>query len=269
MPIVDVIPEGPLSLAEFERRVDPLLDPNDPQSLLRAAPLLAGLAQNRTFLAEEIHRQLQDWRTFQAANEYVSETFVISRTPKYLIRANFWTRPPEVEQERKVYDQLNEAYWLVHNHSYSFLTVGYWGPGYRTEMYEIDPKECEADVGDKVQMRPLGTFGLPVGKVLFYRAQTDLHLQLYPDDFSISINLILFSADCHFTQALYFDKNTGEVIGRTESRDDGRMLITDLAAIVGGEEIEARLRELAERHPSPRVRACAKRGLLLGSGNGK
>ncbi len=55
---------------------------------------------------------------------------------KYFIRANFWPSPRD--SVFKLSGTSPFFYGLPHDHNFSFLTVGYLGPGYWSEYYEYD-----------------------------------------------------------------------------------------------------------------------------------
>ena len=106
--------------------------------LVRARIGLVEAAEARDTACTEIRRQLLEWRSYQAGNDFISETFVLGRGPGFLVRANFWTPQPEAEVAREIHSRVNSVYRIVHNHSFPFVTVGYWGPGYATDIYEVD-----------------------------------------------------------------------------------------------------------------------------------
>jgi hypothetical protein len=246
-----------LGLSEFLAYVREEVDPSDPDSGIRAAPMLLALAQNRTFLAEEIHRQLQEWRSYQAGNDFISETFVLGRGPGFLVRANFWTPQPESEAAREIHSRVNSVYRIVHNHSFSFLTVGYWGPGYGTDVYEVDAAACQAEVGERVDLRYLETTTLPVGKVMYYRRERDVHLQRFPPELSVSLNLVLSPPDTSLCNQLYFEAETGNVIGRGSSGAAGWRFLCRMSGALGDTDTGPLLDAISTEHPSRRVRAAA------------
>src|SRR3546814_33924 len=69
-------------------------------------------------------------------------------------------------------------YGKAHDHNFSFLTVGYMGPGYWSEYYEYDYANVAGYVGEKVNLRYIEKSKLDEGKVMLYRIHRDVHLQL-------------------------------------------------------------------------------------------
>ena len=53
-----------------------------------------------------------------------------------------------------------------HDHNFEFLTIGYHGPGYRSDHYEVDPQTIVGVVGEKVVLTPKGSSTLAPGQVM-------------------------------------------------------------------------------------------------------
>src|SRR3546814_8782480 len=81
-------------------------------------------------------------------------------------------------------------YGKAHDHNFSFLTVGYMGPGYWSEYYEYDYANVAGYVGEKVNLRYIEKSKLDEGKVMLYRIHRDVHLQLPADEMSVSLNIM-------------------------------------------------------------------------------
>lgn len=71
------------------------------------------------------------------------------------------------------------------------MTVGYYGPGYETELYQYNPKEVNGYVGETVELEHLGRTKLPNGRVMVYREKVDVHTQFPPAQLSVSLNLMV------------------------------------------------------------------------------
>jgi hypothetical protein len=74
------------------------------------------------------------------------------------------------------------------------MTVGFFGPGYETTIYEYDSSKVTGFVGESVDLRFLETTQLPPGKVMLYRPHADVHAQYPPSELSISLNLMVRDA---------------------------------------------------------------------------
>ena len=255
-----------ISLADLvEALNDESFDPADEESFAAAAPLLKRLANNREFLAEIALAELKDRCTRQSLeNRYSSQVIMLHRaSEKFFLRANFWPSPR---------DSLFKAsgtspffYHVPHDHNFSFLTVGYLGPGYWSEYYEYDYDRVVGLPGEKVELRYIEKSRLEPGKVMLYRAHRDIHDQLPADDMSVSINIMEASNRLPFLSQYRFDVKKCEVAGiltRTASE-----ALLALAANHGGGNARDLVESFAETHPCDRIRFAALRELAWSEGS--
>ncbi len=234
-------------------------DPADEESFAAAAPLLKRLANNRDFLAELAVAELKDRCSRQSLeNRYSSQVLMLHRaSEKFFIRANFW--PSERDSVFKASGTSPFFYHIPHDHNFSFLTVGYLGPGYWSEYYEYDYGSVAGLPGEKVDLRFIERSRLEQGKVMLYRAHRDVHDQLPADDMSVSINIMEASNRLPFLDQYRFDVKKCEIAGiltRTASE-----ALLALAANHGGGNARDLVESFAEAHPSDRVRFAALREL--------
>jgi len=239
-------------------------DPGDEDSFAAAAPLLKRLANNRGFLADIAVAELKDRCARQGIdNRYSSQVIMLHRaSEKYFIRANFW--PSERDSVFKTSGNSPFFYHVPHDHNFSFLTVGYLGPGYWSEYYEYDFGAVTGIPGEKVDLRFVEKSRLEPGKVMLYRAHRDVHNQLPADDMSVSINIMHASPSLAFLNQYRFDVKTceiAEILNKSsteallalaaQQRDgNGRDLVEHFAAGHPCERIQfAALRELAAAEP--------------------
>ena len=204
--IIPCAEERMLSLGDLVQALnDESFDPADEESFAAAAPLLKGLANNRDFLAEIAIAELKDRCNRQSLeNRYSSQVIMLHRaSEKYFIRANFWPSPRD--SVFKASGTSPFFYHVPHDHNFSFLTVGYLGPGYWSEYYEYDYGEVVGLPGEKVDLRFIEKAKLDQGKVMLYRAHRDVHNQLPADDMSISINIMEASNRLPFLSQYQFD----------------------------------------------------------------
>jgi len=216
---------------------DEAFDPADEDSFAAAGPLLKRLGNNRRFLADIATAELKDRCTRQGLeNRYSSQVIMLHRaSEKYFIRANFW--PSERDSVFKASGNSPFFYRIPHDHNFSFLTVGYLGPGYWSEYYEYDFESVVGLPGEKVDLRFIEKSRLDQGKVMLYRAHRDVHNQLPADEMSISINVM------HATAAL-------SALAANHGGGNGRDLVESVAASHPSERLRfAALRELAEAAP--------------------
>ena len=238
---------------------DESFDPADEESLAGAALWLKGLANNRDFLAEIAVAELKDRCTRQSLeNRYSSQVIMLHRaSEKFFIRANFWPSPR---------DSLFKAsgaspffYHVPHDHNFSFLTVGYVGPGYWSEYYEYEYGAVTGTPGEKVDLKFVEKTRLEQGKIMLYRAHRDVHNQLPADDLSVSINIMEASPRLPFLAQYEFDVKKCEV-ARILNRSSTEALLA-LAANHDGGNARDLVESFAAGHPCDHVRFAALREL--------
>ena len=268
MPRTIPCPEGeaPIELGDLVAALnDEGFDPADEDSFAAAGPLLKRLANNRDFLAELAIAELKDCCTRQSLeNRYSSQVIMLHRaSEKYFIRANFWPGPR---------DSLFKAsgtspffYHVPHDHNFSFLTVGYLGPGYWSEYYEYDYEQVVGLPGEKVDLRFIEKSRLEQGKVMLYRAHRDVHNQLPADDMSVSINIMEASNRLPFLSQYQFDVKTCE-IARILTRTSIEALLA-LAANHDGGNARDLVESFAAHHPCDRIQFAALRELAAAQGD--
>ena len=252
---IDANTDRVMTLPEFLEYLEKYVDSRDEASVIAAAPAFRALANNRAFLREELNRQMRAWR--EPMNDvYLSQTFQLGRAKDLFVRANVWSprgaEPPTARVEGEM-----TLYGLPHDHAFSFLTVGYWGPGYRTAIYEYDSTSIGGEPGELVELAFLEETTLPFGKVMYYRACRDVHEQGYPPAFSISLNVTLVPPELVDRDQFYFDLERKRIVAWSGPVQAARIQLCRVAATLGNSETEAHLAAIAARARSPRLRAEA------------
>ncbi len=263
--VIDCSDERTLSLSEVVAVLnEEAFDPTDEESLAAAAPLLKGLANNRDFLAEIAVGELKDRCSRQSLeNRYSSQVIMLHRaSEKYFIRANFWPSPRD--SVFKASGTSPFFYHVPHDHNFSFLTVGYLGPGYWSEYYEYDYEQVTGLPGEKVDLRFVEKTRLDQGKVMLYRAHRDVHNQLPADDMSVSINIMEASPRLPFLAQYEFDVKNCEVV-RILNRSSTEALLA-LAANHDGGNARDLVESFAAGHPSDRIRFLALQARAAAAG---
>jgi len=238
---------------------DEAFDPTDEESLASAAPLLKGLANNRDFLAEIAIAELKDRCSRQSLeNRYSSQVIMLHRaSEKYFIRANFWPSPRDTLFKTSGTSPF--FYHVPHDHNFSFLTVGYLGPGYWSEYYEYEYGDVVGLPGETVDLKFVEKARLEQGKVMLYRAHRDVHNQLPADDLSVSINIMEASPRLPFLAQYEFDVKNCEV-ARILNRSSTEALLA-LAANHDAGNARDVVEDFANTHPCDHVRFAALREL--------
>jgi hypothetical protein len=252
--------EAPIDLGDLIAALnDESFDPADEDSFAAAGPLLKRLANNRDFLADIAVAELKDRCTRQSLeNRYSSQVIMLHRaSEKYFIRANFW--PSERDSLFKASGGSPFFYHIPHDHNFSFLTVGYLGPGYWSEYFEDDFGSVIGVPGEKVDLRFVEKTKLDTGKVMLYRAHRDVHNQLPADDMSVSINIMHASPCLPFLNQYRFDVKNCEIVSILNNSSTEALLA--LAANHDGGNARDLVESVAAGHPCDRIRFAALREL--------
>jgi hypothetical protein len=256
--LIDASTEEKIELAELVELLEAGgFDGEDEDGFAAFGPALKKLANNRTFLADLMVAELKQRCEGQVRdNQYSAQVIMLHSASKgFIVRANFWPALKDSVIRHSGTDPF--FYGVPHDHNFSFLTVGYFGPGYWSDYYEYDYGEVVGFPGEDVNLRFVEKSRLDLGKVMLYRAHRDVHLQLPADEMSVSINIVETSHSSVFRDQYRFDIENRKVDGILTRTSLEPML--SLAAHYGGEEGMDLLAEFAASHPSDRIRWCALR----------
>jgi hypothetical protein len=256
--LIDAPTEDRIELAELVERLETGgFDSQDEDNFASWGPHLKQLANNRNFLADLMVKELKQRCEGQVRdNQYSAQVIMLhSASKRYIVRANFWPALKDSVIRHSGTDPF--FYGVPHDHNFSFLTVGYFGPGYWSDYYEYDYDQVVGYPGEEVNLRFVEKSRLEQGKVMLYRAHRDVHLQLPADEMSVSLNIVETSPSSVFRDQYRFDVANRKVDGILTRTSLEPMLA--LAAYYGGEEGSDLIAEFAARHPSDRIRWCALR----------
>ncbi|MDQ4087924.1 MAG: transposase, partial [Pseudomonadota bacterium] len=256
--VIDASQEEKIELAELVEALETGgFDSADEDNFASFGPQLKKLANNRTFLADLMVAELKQRCEGQLRdNQYSPQVIMLhGGSKKFIIRANLWPALKDSVIRHSGTDPF--FYGVPHDHNFSFLTVGYWGPGYWSDYYEYDYGQVVGYPGEDVNLRFVEKSRLEQGKVMLYRAHKDVHLQLPADEMSVSINIVETSHSSAFRDQYRFDVEHRKIDGIMTRMSLEPMLA--LAAHYGGEEGMDLIASFANRHPSDRIRWCALR----------
>ncbi|MBL8652511.1 MAG: transposase [Sphingopyxis sp.] len=249
-------PAGPaLDLQEVAARLDEsMIDLHDEASVADAARLVAGLAQNRTFLADHIVAELKTSFTNQLGlSHYSAQVLVLHRSPRGpFLRANLW--PAASDAAYAASGAAAFAYGLPHDHNFSFVTTGYWGPGYVSDDYACDPEAIDGRIDEPLDLQLAGRSQLSEGKTMLYRAHRDIHSQHPPTSLSVSLNIMEEGEHTSWRDQYIVDRERG-TIARRPTVTPAEMLLR--CAVHLTDEAKDIADHFASAHPVPRVRANA------------
>ncbi|GAB2573247.1 hypothetical protein GCM10027066_15640 [Dyella jejuensis] len=154
---------------------------------------------------------------------------------------------------------------MSHNHSFDFVTCGYFGPGYTTRILEVDPDLITGDLDEFVELNFLEETTLPIGKVMIYRAYRDVHTQFPPPELSISLNLMCLNGHDLNAEQYFFNEQTGRIIGYPkEGLVSRRAKLVELASLIGNDETFEILIDIAVKDNNIRTRREAINGIATG-----
>ena len=229
-------------------------DPRDEDAFAAMGVWLARLARNRRFLSDLAIGELERRFAGQSGSSYGAQVLML-RPPgqRYALRANFW--PAMNDAVVRAGGTAPFFYDLPHDHNFSFLTVGYLGPGYWSDYYLFDG-DPHGNPGDPARLVFDERARLEPGKLMLYRAHRDVHVQLPPDSFSVSLNVLGYDRAQPWRTQYRFDVAT-DTIAQAMTTTPSEALLT-VAAHLGGEAGFALAAELAVHHPHPRMRRTAR-----------
>ncbi|MDC8832895.1 hypothetical protein [Alteromonas gilva] len=221
-----------ITVEDYVEYVEQHVDLADPDSIIESADMLKALSNNRTFIADQITRELKDCTSLQENNKYSPQVLMIANGKNFFVRANFW--PSLDDAIVKSNGPESFFYNRAHDHNFDFLTIGHYGPGYDSDFYEYDHTNVIGYPGEKVDIKFKGRDSLAKDEIIFYRKSFDIHSQLPPESFSMSLNLMTdFQTTIFKTNQYFFDINNSSIIGLA-NRASGPLII-DVAAEVGDE----------------------------------
>jgi hypothetical protein len=248
-----------IDLATFVEHLEHELDVSDIDGLIAAAPAFKRLLNNPRVLTDFIEAELRGWRDERDDHDYVGRTFIMIERPKFLVRANIWVAPdPDKPLPRP--DEPGFGYLIPHDHNFAFLTGGYFGPGYTTNLFEYDYERVSGQEGEHVELRPLGQDTLPLGKMVLYHPSSDVHYQDHPAALSVSLNVVVPGPWLQRLQYL-FDVESQTVQTVLNPAGARGATVCELATALGDGRTAALLADVAEASPNPRVRGAATRAL--------
>jgi hypothetical protein len=247
-----------IDIDEFVNYVESEVDVNDDDSIISAATMLQALANNQKILIDTFNRDLLKYNVKAGASYSQSSSILGMGINKgFVVRPNMW--PPIGATKLKTIENALFSYELPHNHNFSFLTANYFGPGYETDIWECsDPKNLCGRIGEEVSIRFLERTKLEPGKQMFFRRQKDIHVQLPPEEFSVSLNLLIMTEQDHLTDQFEFDIENNYITGFPGGTVcSKRVFLMDIAGKVGDEDTADILLKIAEDHPCQRTRGAA------------
>lgn len=225
------------------------------EGVAAVAQLLAGLAANGMFLAERAMAELkQRCAGQQASNRYGAQVLMLARRPgAWFIRANLW--PAADDPVLLASGPEHYFYHVPHDHNFDFVTVGYRGPGYRSNWYERVGRPLAGVPGEAAGLRLVEQGHLGEGRVMHYRAHQDVHDQLPPSALSVSLNIVPDISGTVWRDQFLFDTGRN-LVAAVPTVSQGEILLGIAVQLGAGNGIDL-AEQLARHHPCERARWSA------------
>jgi len=228
--------------------------PSDEASVASAAQWLRRLGNNSDFLGDILLASLAGRHTDEPAQGYGPQAIQLTRPQGgVFLRAAVWPGLRDTMVEAS--GSASFVYGLPHDHNFSFLTHGYFGPGYWSDYYEYEYEDVAGWTGELAHLQSAGRHRLEPGKMMLYRAHRDVHRQLPADSLSVSLNVMHADPALHWLDQYSFDVEKGTITGRVDSGPSEAFL--RVAVALGGDEALDLAERFALRHPSERMRLTA------------
>lgn len=259
MKTIEEATQSSIGLSECIELLDDVIDPMDASSLASAAPALKKLANNRHFLIERFNSDVKNYiDSDYGGNFYSPHSFLLSPASKsFFIRANIWVPTGSNGEATAKYEERLLAYNRPHDHNFSFATVGYFGPGYETLLYEHDFEKTLGHIKERVPLKYTERTTLTQGKIMIYEARKDVHTQLPPSDLSVSLNVVINRDDETQLDQFYFDVESCEIAEYSDTVPSKRVSLLRIARELGDNHTAELLLHIGERHPCRRTQLQA------------
>lgn len=238
-------------------------DPACGEGITAAALWLRKLTNNRTFLGDLLIEEIKPHHRDTAVESgYGPQAIVLSRKCNdVFLRANIW--PSEHDHCFQASGAQTFVYGIPHDHNFSFLTSGYFGPGYLSDYYEYDYESVAGYEGERPKLRFIERSQLGPGKLMLYRAHVDIHSQIPPESLSVSLNVMHVDPAQNWFDQYGFDLEQGAITSVLSPNSTEAFL---RVAVATGHQGALDLAEhFGRNHPSDRLRLAsfeARAGLL-------
>ncbi|MEP6484311.1 MAG: HEAT repeat domain-containing protein [Rudaea sp.] len=244
--------EDRTTLADFLDKLDHAIDLEEADSLIGLAADFRALANDPDMLPRHINAALK--RLIDAKQAPVSASSIeLASSKNYSLRATVWMPAATDPLAPSLHDAP-----CVHNHNFNVMAIGYFGPGYVTDIYAYRPNPSLCDIGERVDLRFLERATLGRGDVIIYRESIDAHVLIPPPSVSVSMSLAIFRESTQTTDQYRFDPQSSTIAGFGETAAIlRRASVVRLAGEIGNAETIPLLDALLRRSKCRRVREAA------------
>jgi hypothetical protein len=254
----------PVEVEDFIGAIRSAYKGNSVEAMQAVADKFQALAANREFIRDALLAELKRIAAERHnLGSFAPQSFIIHRAPPFSLRLNLWLPPVgssrKIQQEARIY-----SYEKAHDHNFSLLTVGAGGPGYNTRVYEYDRNAIEGYEGEPVEMIHLEDTSLPTGKAMIYRPFQDVHVQLPPEEPSMSLNLLIEEKEIVEQPQYFFDLKTSTVIPMNDNEVGRRVSFLQAVGYFADDSCAALLFDVARQSSNPAFRAAAVHAIRTG-----
>ncbi|MGW8142510.1 hypothetical protein [Sphingomonas zeae] len=254
--ILDKPNDRVMSPEEYRAFVEENVDVFDYESLVETAWSLRCLANDRGFVLKHYHDEVVNVINAKGSMGLSPQSVYLVHAKDFFIRANLWL-PPSRHVDLREKEKALFSYSLPHDHNFDFVTVGYYGVGYETDLYEYEADEVVGYIGEGVGLVPTGRERLTPGKVMVYKANADVHTQHEPETVSLSLNLMPLNPRTWTLPQYAFDVDEHRINGGVSDQTGSRLFLLDFFRTINDADSVQVLSDLMQRHPCARTRGTA------------
>ncbi|MBW6528327.1 hypothetical protein KZ813_15910 [Sphingomonas sp. RHCKR7] len=248
-----------LELSDYLSWVNDNVDEQDLDSLAASAEMLYRLTLNNSLLNDHILGPLKaSLDQVQPKNQYTDATFLLgtAKMGGLLVRANLW-KPLKAINGSTAYEADIYSYDVPHDHNFDFLTAGYYGLGYRTDIFSYETRDLSLVEGESVEITHVKTMNLTPDDLILFEKSRDIYTQIPPKSPSISINLLCVTNAQALTQQCFFDIDKKKLSGYANGPTSTRVQMIKMVEVIGIKDAVDLLIPIICRHPCVRTRAAA------------
>lgn len=243
---------GALELREFVEFAESI-DIESPEALTDVAPMLRALADNRSLIVNHLNTQIKT--LFRENALQSTQVLFLAGGKGFYVRANLWPSQADMSAERSLQEQ---GYGIAHDHNYSFVTAAYSGSGYLSDLFTYDADSITGQVGEAVRLDFVERIHFRDRMVMIYEANRDVHAQLPPADFSITLNFMPATDSVRLRDQFFFDLERRVLMDYPGDLDvSKRVSMLKIAQHLGDGDTTQLLHDLSAGHPCRRTRLAA------------
>jgi len=218
------------------------------RNLEQTAGVLWQLRNNRDFLLNWALKRLEQAGRLNLV--YTPQVFVIHVSEYYFIRAVIWQPDHDQRRGEEIF-----FYEDPHDHNFNFFTVNYFGPGYRTVVFEYQHADVNGIADELVSVQFSEDTVLEPGKVVLFRKGVDIHTQFPPASVSISLNIMEKNLDPDQIQTQYMFNTSKGVVSSRMTRYNAETFIDLLGADSSHSDLLESLANSPEANPYVKAHA--------------